>query len=114
MLKLDAAGQSTLYATYLGYAGTQGERCGEGSGVFDPTGFDLAVDAAGNAVVGGQAEPGVRATLGSPDFGSKTPTLYVPTVKAFASHAFVSKVNASGSAIVFTARFGGQLPTRTG
>ena len=80
--------------------------------MFDPTGFALAVDAAGNAVVGGQAEPGVRATLGSPDFGSKTPTLYVPTVKAYASHAFVSKINASGSAIVFTARLGGSYKDR--
>ena len=73
VLKLDPTGQTTLYATYLGYAGTQGEPCGAGSTVFDPTGFDLAVDAAGNVVVGGQAEPGVRATSGSPDFGSKTP-----------------------------------------
>ena len=112
VLKLDPTGQTTLYATYLGYAGTQGEPCGAGSGVFDPTGFDLAIDAAGNAVVGGQAEPGVRATTGAPDFGSKTATIYVPTATAYASHAFVTKLNASGSGIIFTARLGGSFKDR--
>lgn len=114
VLKLDPTGQSTLYATYLGLAGTQGERCGAGSplGVFDPTGFAVAIDAAGNAIVGGQAEPGVRATAGALDTASKQPTLYVPNVKAYASHAFVSKVNATGSAIVFTARLGGTVRER--
>jgi hypothetical protein len=112
VVKLDPTGQTTLYATYLGYAGTQGERCGAGAAVFEPTGFDLAVDAAGNAVVGGQAEPGVRATAGAPDFGSKTPTTYVPTATAYASHAFVTKLNASGSAVVFTARLGGSFKDR--
>lgn len=108
-MKLDASGQTTLYSTYLGLAGTQGERCGDGSpsGVFEPTGFAIAVDASGSAVVGGQAEPGVRATSGSPDLGAKTLTTYVPAVKAFASHAFVARINAAGSAITFTARLGG-------
>ncbi len=109
VLKLDPTGQSTSYASYLGYAGTQGERCGSGSalGVFDPTGFAMAVDATGNAVVGGQAEPGVRATAGSPDTGSKQATMYIPTFTLHASHAFVTKIDAAGTAIIFSARLGG-------
>lgn len=109
VMKLDPAGQAVVYATYLGYAGTSGELCGSGSpgGVFDPTGFAIAVDASGNAIVGGQAAPGVRATAGSPDFGSKAPTLYVPVLGHHASHAFVTKVNAAGTAILFSARLGG-------
>lgn len=109
VMKLDPAGQAVVYSTYLGYAGTLGEVCGSGSpsSVFDPTGFAIAVDAAGNAVVGGQAGPGVRATGGSPDFGLKTPTLYVPVVGYYTSHAFVTKINATGTAMLFTARLGG-------
>ena len=108
-MKLDSTAQTVIYATYLGYAGTQSERCGSGSmgGAFDPTGFAIAVDATGNVIVAGQAEPGVRATPGSPDFGLKTPTVYIPDVSTHASHAFVSKINAAGSAMVFTARLGG-------
>lgn len=114
VIKLDPSGQSIIYSTYLGFAGTQGERCGAGSlyGVFDPTGFAIAVDPAGNAIVGGQAKPGVRATLGSPDFGSKEATVYVPTVKGYASHAFVAKINPQGNAIVFIARLGGSQRDR--
>ena len=109
VMKLDAAGQAVVYSTYLGYAGTYGEICGSGSpgGVFDPTGFAIAVDAAGNAVVGGQATPGVRATAGSPDFGSKVPTLYVPVLGYHASHAFVARINAAGTSMLFSARLGG-------
>jgi hypothetical protein len=114
VIKLDPSGQSIVYSTYLGFAGTQGERCGAGSpyGVFDPTGFAIAVDPAGNAIVGGQAEPGVRATPGSPDFGSKEATVYVPTVKGYASHAFIAKINPAGNAIVFMARLGGSQRDR--
>lgn len=113
-IKLDATGQTVVYSTYLGYAGTQGERCGGGSsnGVLDPAGFAVVVDPAGNAVIGGQAEPGVRATAGSPDLGSKQTTLYMPDMASFASHAFVSKINASGTAVDFTARLGGSYPDR--
>ncbi|MEP7327728.1 MAG: hypothetical protein ABI777_00850 [Betaproteobacteria bacterium] len=109
VMKLDATGQLVTYATYLGVAGTLGERCGAGSeiGIFDPTGFAMAVDSSGNVVVGGQAEPGVRATAGSPDTGSKTPTSYIPVLGNYASHAFVAKINATGTAIVFIARLGG-------
>jgi len=109
VMKLDPTGQTVVYSTYLGYAGTSGEVCGSGSpnGVFDPTGFAIAVDTAGNAVVGGQAGPGLRATAGSPDFGSKLPTLYVPVLGHHASHAFVSRINAAGTALLFSARLGG-------
>ncbi len=113
VMKLDPSAQSVLYSTYLGYAGTQGERCGNDSpvSVFEPTGFAIAVDAAGNAYVTGQAEPGVRATSGSADTASKLPMMYAPAVRPFASHAFVTKLSASGS-VVFTARLGGSYRER--
>ena len=107
-LKLDRTGQTLLYATYLGFAGTQGERCGGNvtGGPFDPTGYALTVDAAGNAYVTGQAEPGVRATPGALDWAPKTGTL-VGGGQSVASHAFVTKINPAGTALVYSVRVGG-------
>ena len=120
VLKLDASGQVIVYATYLGTSGMPGQICGgRVSGIadpkyLDPTGFALALDAAGNAYVAGQAEPGLAATPGSVNFGTK-----VAGVSSYngisidqASHAFVAKLNPSGTAIVFTARLGGSLRDR--
>ncbi len=113
-MKLAASGQVVAYATYLGYSGTQGERCGGGSndGVLDPIGYAVAVDPAGNAVFAGQAEPGVRATAGAIDTGFKTTTMYIPQMKLFASHGFVTKLNPTGTGIVFSARLGGSVRDR--
>ena len=48
-LKLTPAGLAPAYATYLAYAGTQGETCGQNSGgpSLEPAAYAVAVDAAG-------------------------------------------------------------------
>ncbi len=121
VMKLDPAGQVVLYATYLGNSGTQGSICGGHTpptsilqSNIHPTGFAIAVDGAGNAYVTGQAEPGLPASPGSPDFGTKAvgPTGWHNLITDQASHAFVTKLNASGTAIVYTARLGGDLRDR--
>ena len=79
-LKLAPSGQNVAYATYLGYSGAQNQPCGGKVGPdFDnhsvePTGYTVVVDAAGNAYYGGQSVPGLQATPGAVDTGTKTPT----------------------------------------
>ncbi len=116
-MKLDATGQNVLYATYLGNSGTAGQLCGgpaAANGIIDPTGFALVVDAGGNAYVTGQAEPGLTATAGAVDFGSKTPGPFYASgnIIGTASHAFVAKINPGGTTILFVARLGGARPDR--
>ena len=81
--KLNPAGSALLYSTYLGGAG------------FD-SGGGLTVDAAGNAYVAGGT--------GSTDFPT-TPGAFntVPD----GSDAFVTKLNPAGSALAYSAVFGG-------
>jgi len=108
VLKLDPAGAAVRYATYLGAAGTAGQRCGGESddGIYDPTGFALHVDAAGNAYVTGQAEPGLAATPGAVDVAPKQPIVHVSPAFQSASHAFVAKLDPAG-ALLWAARLGG-------
>ncbi len=81
--KLNPAGSALLYSTYLGGAG------------FD-SGGGLTVDAAGNAYVSGGT--------GSTDFPTTPGALStVPD----GSDAFVTKLNAAGSALAYSAVFGG-------
>ncbi len=93
--KLDPAGSALVYATYLGGSGGDNP-LGEGEG-------DIAVDTGGNAYVTGQ-------TL-SPDFPTRN-----PLQPAFASEphgggdAFVTKLNAAGSAVVYATYLGGPGP----
>jgi hypothetical protein len=81
--KLNAAGSAFVYSTYLGGSGDDG-------------GFAIALDASRNAYVTGFVE--------STDF---------PTVGAFdttlggASDAFVAKLNAAGSSLVYSTYLGG-------
>ncbi len=114
-LKLAASGQTVLYATYLGYSGTGGHSCGgrAGGAVVDPTGFAIGVDALGNAFVTGQAEPGLSASPGALDFGTKVGDYFYPLGSAHptASHAFVAKLDPSGG-LVYAARLGGSLRDR--
>ena len=81
--KLNAGGSALLYSTYLG--GTQGEQS-----------WGIAVDASGNAYVTGWAGSGFPTTPGAfqTAFGGK-------------EDAFVSKLNATGSAVLYSTYLGG-------
>jgi hypothetical protein len=81
--KLNAAGSALVYSTYLGGSGGAG-----GSGI--------AVDASGNACVTGSAGSGFPTT---PDA--------FQTVSAGGKDAFVSKLNATGSALLYSTYLGG-------
>ena len=84
--KLNAAGSALVYSTYLG---------GSGRGRW-ATG--IAVDASGNAYVTG--------VTGSSDFPT-TPGAFQTTLTAGASDAFVTKLNAAGSALLYSTYLGG-------
>jgi hypothetical protein len=83
--KLNAAGSSFVYSTYLG-----GSSIDEGRGI--------AVDAAGNAYVTGFTESNGLATTGAFD-----------TTRS-GRDAFVTKLNAAGSSFVYSTYLGGNNP----
>jgi beta-propeller repeat-containing protein len=92
--KISASGNALLYSTYLGGGSLDP---GVGQDLVNPdTGADIAVDQAGNAYVTGYTA--------SSDF---------PTLNAFQSDrhgtfdAFVTKLNPTGSAIVYSTYIGG-------
>lgn len=87
--KLNPAGTALVYSTYLG-------------GREDDFGFGLAVDAGGNAYVTGlTASPNFPVVNGlQPAFGGGNSML-------FRSDAFVTKVNATGSAFTYSTYLGG-------
>ena len=81
--KLNAAGSALLYSTYLG-------------GSADDYSYGIAVDSAGNAYVTGY-------TL-STNFPTASP---LQAANAGAADTFVTKVNAAGSALVYSTYLGG-------
>ncbi len=81
--KLNAAGSALVYSTYLG--GTSRE-----------TGHGIAVDRAGNAYITG--------VVSSPNF--PVVNAYQPALKAV-SDAFVTKLNPTGSALIYSTYLGG-------
>lgn len=101
LIKLAAGGATTAFATYLSRPGA---RAGMPDTVAPQslldaatTAYTLAVDAAGNAYVAGQATSDqFPVTAGSPDTGDTQHR-----------DAFIAKVNATGTALVFVARLGG-------
>jgi hypothetical protein len=92
--KLNAAGSALIYSTYLGGSG----------GVGLAFGFGIAVDASGSAyVTGGTTSPNFPTTVGAfqTTFGGDQDT-------------FVSKLNAAGSALVYSTYLGGSGPDGDG
>jgi hypothetical protein len=84
--KLNRKGTALLYSTYLG-----------GSSSFD-AGHDIAVDNAGNAYVFGPT--------GSADFPT-TPGAFQPAFAGGSSDVFVTKLNRTGTALVYSTYLGG-------
>jgi len=81
--KLNAAGSALVYSTYLGGSGSDG-------------GFGIAVDSAGNAYVTGYTT--------STNFPTASP---LQAANGGGNDAFVAKLNATGSALVYSTYVGG-------
>jgi hypothetical protein len=82
--KLNATGSALVYSTYLG-------------GSRENDGYGIAVDVAGNAYVTG--------VTNSPDFPTANPLQ--PAYGGGLLDAFVAKLNASGSALIYSTSLGG-------
>jgi hypothetical protein len=87
--KINAAGTALVYSTYLG---------GNGGGGFE-TAFSIAIDSAGNACLTGQTSSTNFPTANAIQaiFGGGTPD----------GDAFATKINAAGSALVYSTYLGG-------
>ena len=83
--KVNAAGSARVYSTYLGGAG-------------DDFGYGIAVDSAGNAYVTGYTKSANFPTTASPIQG---------THGGGTGDAFVTKLNASGTALLYSTYLGG-------
>ena len=88
MTKLNATGSALVYSTFLG--GTDG-------GIVLDSGSGLAIDGEGNAYIAGGT--------GSPDFPT-TPGAFDITLDG-AGDAFVTKINAVGSDLIYSTFLGG-------
>jgi uncharacterized protein (TIGR03437 family) len=82
--KINAAGSGLVYSTYLGGTGEDAGRA-------------IAVDAAGQAYIAG--------ITNSPDFNTRSPLQ--PTITGLAEDAFITKVNADGTNLLFSTYLGG-------
>ncbi|MGH9844190.1 MAG: SBBP repeat-containing protein, partial [Blastocatellia bacterium] len=82
--KINAAGTGLVYSTYLGGGG---EDAGRG----------IAVDASGNAYIAG--------ITNSQDFNTRNPLQ--PTITGLAEDAFVARINAEGTSLLFSTYLGG-------
>jgi Beta-propeller repeat len=83
--KLDATGSTLLYSTYLGGSGSD-------------FGFGIRVDSAGNSHLAGETR--------SVNFPT-TPDAVQPTVPGGFSDCFVTRLNAAGSALLYSTYLGG-------
>ncbi|MDP8990172.1 MAG: SBBP repeat-containing protein, partial [Acidobacteriota bacterium] len=92
--KINASGTALVYSTYLG--GSGGIQAGaDGPVAVGDTAVGIAIDSAGNAYVGGD-----------------TPSTDFPTSNALqtanqGASSFVSKINASGTAFIYSTYMGG-------
>ena len=90
--KLDGTGTNLIYLTYLGGSGEDG-------------GYDITIDGAGNAYIGGITQSGdfpVKNALFPKISGVADPTLGI-----YPSEGFVAELNTNGSALVFSTYLGG-------
>ncbi len=83
--KLDPLGSTLVYSTFFGAAGTD-------------TATAIAVDAAGNAYIAGSADAATFA---------QRPGSLQPAYGGGANDVFVSKINAAGTALLYSAYLGG-------
>jgi YD repeat-containing protein len=95
--KLNATGTAPIYSTYLG-----GSMADSGAG--DDQGFGIAVDASGNAYVTGETN--------STNFPTVNP-LQSALQGNSSDDAFVSKLNAGGTALFYSTYLGGHLNYHT-
>ena len=98
--KLNPTGSALVYSTYLGGSGGQYTNPLGGTTQEGDDGYAIAVDGAGNAYVTGSA--------GSTDF-PVTPGAFQPNDGAALgiTNAFVTKLNATGSSLVYSTYLGG-------
>jgi hypothetical protein len=88
--KLNAAGNALVYSTYLGGAGND-------------SGFGIAVDGSGNAHVTGGTSSDAFPISADPFYDHTLPT---------GTDAFYTKLNATGSAVLYSTYLGGDNPDR--
>ena len=95
--KLNPSGSALVYSTYLGGSGPKG------SSVQADTANAIAVDESGNAYVAG--------ATGSTDFPTLNPFQAVNNTggSVIGSNAFVTKLDASGSALLYSTYLGGSF-----
>jgi hypothetical protein len=87
VVKINPTGSALVYSTYLG-----------GSGAGDDYGYGIAVDSSGNAYITGYTQ--------STDFPTAN-AIYSNYSGSTDGDAFVSKINAAGSALVYSTYLGG-------
>src|SRR6266480_7805373 len=98
--KLNPAGNTIVYATYLG-------------GTCTDIIYGIAVDAAGEAYVTGQSGSGINPQSGMPDCGPFSgPFIAFPQMNPFQAYAgtgdaFITKLNAAGNGLIFSSFLGG-------
>ena len=89
VVKLTAAGDAATYSTYLGGNGSE----------FTSEGGDIAIDAAGNAYVGG--------TTASTNFPGASASSIQPANGGGFNDGWVAKLNAAGNGLTFSTYYGG-------
>jgi hypothetical protein len=99
--KLDPTGSQLIYSTYLGGSNTHVNLQGYDI-LFSDAVNGIAVDSSGNAYVAGRT--------GSADFPTVHP--FQATLKSLYGNAFVSKINADGSALLYSTFLGGSGPAQ--
>jgi hypothetical protein len=83
--RLNATGTALVYSTYIG-------------GIYDDEGYSIAVDGSGNAYVTGATD--------SPDY-DVTPGAFQTTNGGGSGDVFVTRLNATGTALVYSTYIGG-------